>query len=222
MAIECFKTVFVAQTAFEFAMQLAGSMSHLPTEEVDHQLTLPGIATALKPHGRHLGLRALMSVLMVGLRHNPDGPHAIEAAPTENRDQRDPHPAMNAFQIHTISEDSGLDRDTIHTIGSNESLPYSTTSRRQQPKLSGLGKQVSTVSLPNNIPSGRPQEEGVKHGRWKKMMRSSTQPELQKKSTAAPISSPDLHKLFMEALCILQEAKEQGAHLDDVVPTPWN
>ena len=183
-------------------------MSHLEDDDNDlnSRVHLPGIASAINPRTRRHGIQALMSIIMLGKVHHHIKQESVTAAASieDNRANDLGHSTLEAFKIHSISADSGFDDDIVRVAANDEvSCKPSVTRHRE----GTLAKQESAKSLPGVV------SQAEKNSKWKNLMRSQTRPELQKKPT---MDREALQKLLVEAMFILQEAKDNGARLDDL------
>ncbi|KAI9564914.1 hypothetical protein GHT06_008655 [Daphnia sinensis] len=185
-----------SKAAFDFALQLTGSMGNVK-DEVERQ-PLPGVATAFKP-GLGRGIFALMelSVRRLGQHQQPIN----QSTPSFVEDQVDYAPQTNEAippsLINASSMDSGFnDSSVIDSINDTSPNP----SRE-------LSKTSSRISLPC---TPEPKASVKKESKWKLLSRSQTQPELQNRNS---IEGPPLRNLLMEAILILNEAEERGTNL---------
>ncbi|EFX74420.1 hypothetical protein DAPPUDRAFT_324399 [Daphnia pulex] len=208
---------FKSKAAFDFALQLTGSMGNVRAELA--RQPLPGLATAFKPAVPGRGLLSLVELSVKTLGHrNNGGQHPSSAAvnicapvPVDAEEQVCTSPQQQLTSVitrplllvnsHSSSMDSGFDDDATSRI--SQSSTHLCDSRQ-----SLYETDSGTLSSDNTTEAGTPPK-------WRSFTRSQTQPELQQHQTSSATAGrkPSLRQLLMEAVLIVEEAEIKEAAL---------
>lgn len=192
-------------------------MSHLEVDLDRHRLSLPGIATAFKPHSHYPGIHSLLTMLpgMIG-KNKQTMPDQQDQPATELGDLNDSENNLehkiedeisnkSSFQKRSISKDSGYTDEISRSL--DESISTLPQPSQRTERQSTFSKTDSTKSLPVvNTPLA---ESHViqPNSQCKMLSRSQTRPELRKQE------SSNFHKLLIEAMLILHEAEDSETTL---------
>jgi len=184
------------EAAFDFALQLTGSMGNLRTE-LERQ-PLPGLATAFKPAVPGRGLLSLVELSVKTLGHRKGQQSVNICAPV---------PVLAEDQVHTSPQTSVISRPLLinnHSCSMDSGFDDSETiSRSSTPCYSR--QSLSETNSGSSLVTYMPEEQGTQTKR-QSIPRSQTEPKLHHKNSLTECQ-PSLREILMEAVLIIEEAE---------------